>query len=67
MQILKPPLHHTERELYINIILYSEMIQGLEEWLSRNDPESVGRTQSLPEENEPERKGGDGNKRHSPF
>ena len=60
MQILKLPLHYTERELYINITLYSEMIQGLEEWLSQNDLESVGRTRSLPEENEPERKGGDG-------
>ena len=35
MQILKLPLHYTERELYINITLYSEMIQGLEEWLSK--------------------------------
>ena len=66
MQILKLPLHYTERELYINITFYSEMIQGLEEWLSRNDLESVGRTQSLPEENQPERKGGDGTRGKGP-
>ena len=42
------------------------MIQGLEEWLSRNHLESVGRTQSLPEENQPERKGGDGTRGKGP-